>query len=375
MMIALGLFAVHALLSFYMGASFFMSSTGAIPIDEKIHPQLFNVVEEMKIASGMPAMPKVYVIDSDAPNAFATGRNPEHAAIAVTSGLLEMCTRDELQAVVAHEIAHIMNRDTLYMTMLGCMVGVVVMLSNMFKRSMFHSRRSSRSRSGGGGNIIVFVMALVLMLLAPLAAYLLYYAASRTREYLADAGSAVYTRYPEALATALAKIAGSSQRLAQATRMNSPLFIVDPYMSGNALVASLSPDKWMATHPPTEKRIAVLRGMGGITGDSLAQIESERQVSFGDYDRVFSKVTGQRSIIPSEAYGLTSLAPASQPHSPSTSTTTTQDLLRSREVTDMLWSLEGYRFIECDCGNTLKLSPKLKRNIFVCPTCHTRHKL
>src|SRR5437588_5105451 len=205
------------LVSYYTGDTLLLSSVGAHAIEKTEAPKLYNVVEEMVIASGLGAMPTIYVIESSAPNAFATGRAPHVSAVAVTEGLLHMCSRDELQAVIAHEIAHIKNRDILFMTLLSVMVGSISLISNAVRR-WFTSERQVTTRTAATTiglmgllrtSAVIAAFGIVLILLSPVAAQIVYFAASRTREYLADAGGAIFTRNPGALADALEKISQS----------------------------------------------------------------------------------------------------------------------------------------------------------------------
>lgn len=187
---------VLALVSFSSGDQILLAASRAQRVTHDVHPQLFNIVEEMKIAAGLPAMPKVYIINDPAPNAFATGRSPETASVAVTAGLLARLNRDELQGVIAHEISHILHRDILYVTLAGIMLGGIVLLSQVFLRGMFYSSMGSRRRyssgnqGGGQAQIVLVLIAVVVAVLAPIMAQLLYFALSRRREYLADAGAA-----------------------------------------------------------------------------------------------------------------------------------------------------------------------------------------
>ena len=230
--IAIMIWVILSLVSYFNGDSIALSVSGAKEITRDVHPQLFNVVEEMKIAAGLPAMPKIYIIDSPAPNAFATGRKPEKCAIAVTAGLLERLNRDELQGVIAHETSHIHNRDILFMTFAGIMLGSIVLISEVYFRGLMFrgvsSRRRSSSRSGGQAQAIIAIAAIVLAILAPIIAQLLYLAVSRRREYLADASAARLTRYPEGLASALEKISKSTADLPKANKVTAPMYIVNP---------------------------------------------------------------------------------------------------------------------------------------------------
>jgi len=204
LIIAAAIWLILTLISFSAGDQIFLAASKAKPVTHDVHPQLFNVVEEMKIAAGLPAMPKIYIINDPAPNAFATGRKPETASIAVTAGLLAKLNRDELQGVIAHETSHILHRDILFVTVAGVMLGSIVLLSEVFLRGMFYSSLASNRRySSGSGRgagqaqLIMLVIAIIAAILAPIMAYLLYFALSRRREYLADAGAARLTRYPK----------------------------------------------------------------------------------------------------------------------------------------------------------------------------------
>ncbi|THB63693.1 MAG: peptidase M28, partial [Desulfovibrio sp.] len=292
--IALVVFFILTLISRFGGSSILLATTGAKKVDHNVHPQLYNVVEEMALAAGHP-MPKVYIMNEDAPNAFATGRKPENFAIAVTAGLLARLNRDELQGVVAHEMSHIANRDVSYMTYAGVALGAVTLISHFFLRSLWFtggSRRYRSSDSGGGQAQIVFIIAaLVLAILGPILAQLLYFAISRKREYLADASAARLTRYPEGLASALEKIAGSTQELKAANKVTAPMFIINPLKQKGMAASNLS-----STHPPIDKRVAILRAMGGAGYDS--------------YQQAFSTVTGNAAPLPASA--LSESAPVSQ---------------------------------------------------------------
>ncbi|GAH90658.1 unnamed protein product, partial [marine sediment metagenome] len=203
--IALIIWAVMNLVAFFKGDNILLALSKARKIKRDDYPRLYNIVEEMRIASGLERMPDIYIIDDPALNAFATGRDPKRAAIAVTSGLLQKLNRDELQGVIGHEIAHVNNRDVLLMSLCGILLGTIVILSwyathMLFFSSMSGGRRSSSS-GGGQAQLIILAVGIVLMILAPIVAQLIYFAISRKREYLADSSSALYTRYPEGLAS------------------------------------------------------------------------------------------------------------------------------------------------------------------------------
>ncbi len=251
---------VGALASYFMGTSVIMAVSSARRADPDDEIQLHNLVEEMCIASGLPK-PDIYIIEDSAPNAFACGRNPEHSAIAVTRGLMSKLNRNELQGVIAHEMSHIQGYDILFATMVSVLVGTVVLMCDMFWRiSLFgrgRRRRSSRDRGGGQIELIIGLVAIALMVLAPIFVQIIQLAASRQREYLADANGAKMTRNPQALAAALEKIAGDPEPLEAANRGTQHLYIVNP-LKGKARATSQS---WFATHPPIQDRVHRLREM------------------------------------------------------------------------------------------------------------------
>jgi heat shock protein HtpX len=258
----LGIATIGGLVSYFMGAEMIMAISGAHPAGEDDQRQLHNILEELCIASGLPK-PKLYIIKDSAPNAFACGRDPQHSAVAVTRGLMDKLSRNELQGVLAHELSHVENYDIRFATMISILVGSIALLCDMLLRSMRWGaiggrRRSSSSRSSSGGGqaqALLLVLALVLMILAPLFAQILQLAASRQREYLADASGAKMTRDPESLARALEKIAGDPEPLEAANRGTQHLYIVNP------LKGLSETQSWFATHPPLRERIARLRSM------------------------------------------------------------------------------------------------------------------
>lgn len=253
------------LLSYYGGPSMLMSVSGATEITKEYDPQLFNVVEELTIAAGTP-MPRIFLIHDTAMNAFATGRNPQNALVAITAGLRQKLTRDELQGVMGHELSHVRNYDILYGTLMAVMVGTLVILCDLFLRSVWwggQSRVDRREREqSGAGRAILLIIAIVLAILAPLLAKIIQMALSRQREYLADAGSVELTRNPQGLANALAKIAGDTDVLEAANRATAPLYIVHPI---NKLESGEEdrPESVFDTHPPVKERIARLLALEG----------------------------------------------------------------------------------------------------------------
>ena len=236
-----------------------LAMSKARPVEKSEFPYLYNVVEGLAIAAGLPA-PRCYVIDDTAPNAFATGRNPKHAVICVTTGLLEKMNRAELEGVIAHEMSHIKNYDVLVQTLTVVMVGIVALMSDWMLRTFMWGgggRRRSRERSGGGGAAAIFiVVGLVLAALSPLISRLIQFAVSRKREFRADASSAMLTRYPPGLASALRKISADTEPLEAANKATAHLYIVNPlkdYKKGL--------NRLFSTHPPIEERIAALEKM------------------------------------------------------------------------------------------------------------------
>jgi heat shock protein HtpX len=228
----------------------------AQPIVKEQNPELWNVVENLSITAGLP-MPRVYIIPDASPNAFATGRDKEHAAVAVTSGLLALLNKTELEGVIAHELSHIGNRDILISTVVIVLVGFVSILSQIFLRGLiFGGGRRGNDREGG--NAIFMLIGVALAILSPIAVTLIQLAVSRKREYLADADGALLTRYPEGLASALRKISQNGQPMRQASQATSHLFIANPFGNTGKKVSNL-----FSTHPPVEDRIRILLGSKG----------------------------------------------------------------------------------------------------------------
>ncbi len=263
--IAAGVALLIALLSYFEGANLVLAVSGAKPLEHKDDPELFNVVEEMAIAAGLP-MPKIYLIQDSAPNAFATGRDPQHAIVAITTGLREKLTRDELQGVMAHEIAHIRNYDIRLMLLMAVLIGTIVMLADLFWQMIYLTPRGSSSRSrrdsGKGGGAIVavlMVLAILLAIIAPILAQIIQLAVSRQREYLADASAVEFTRYPLGLASALRKIDADPDVLEVANRGTAHLYIANPIKKFEARANSM-----FSSHPPIQDRIQRLEALAHI---------------------------------------------------------------------------------------------------------------
>ena len=256
---AAGVAFVLTLFSYYGGSGTLLALSKAKPLRREDDPQLYNVVEELCIAGGLP-LPKIYMIEDTAMNAFATGRDPQHAVVAITHGLREKLSRDELQGVMAHELSHVRHYDILYAMLVAVMVGVTVMLADVFLRSVWFmggSRRGDRDRGGGNpAQAILLVLAIVLAILAPILARIIQMALSRQREYLADAGSVELTRHPQGLASALAKLAGDTEVLEVANRATAPLYIVHPIKRFEERAKGI-----FETHPPIQDRIARLMSL------------------------------------------------------------------------------------------------------------------
>jgi len=242
--------------SYWFSDKIVLSMSGAQEIDHDSNRELYHIVENLCITAGLP-VPKIYIIDDTAPNAFATGRDPQHAVIAVTTGILQKLNKTELEGVLAHELSHVGNRDILFSTIVVVLVGFVTLLADWFWRaSFFGGRRRDREGNAGG---YIFIIAIILTILAPIVATLIQLAISRKREFLADASGALLTRYPEGLASALEKIATYQGGLARANHATAHLYIADPFKDKNPKKISFM-HKMFLTHPPTEERVHALRG-------------------------------------------------------------------------------------------------------------------
>jgi heat shock protein HtpX len=244
---------ISALVGYYSGDKLALWTSGAIPITKEENPYVVRMVENLAITSGLP-VPKVYIIPDEDINAFATGRDPQHASLAITQGAIAKLANEELEGVLAHEMSHIGNYDIRYMTLVIVVVGTIMMLSDIFWRTRFIGGRRG-GRDNGAMNIL-FAIGLVLLILSPLIAQLIKLAVSRKREYLADASGALLTRYPEGLARALEKIRDQGARIERATKSTAHLYFANPMGGGLSNLFS--------THPPIDKRIAALRQMVSV---------------------------------------------------------------------------------------------------------------
>jgi len=242
--------------SYWYSDKLVLKMTKAVPVEKEKNKELYRIVENLCMAAGLP-VPRIYIIEESQPNAFATGRNPKHAVVAVTRGLLEKLDRSELEGVIAHELSHIGNRDMLLGTVIVVFVGIVALLSNLFLRISFFGGLRGRSSKGGSLQILFLVSALIAAILAPIAATLIKLAVSRRREFLADSSGALLTRYPEGLARALEKISQDSSPMKVAGNSTAHLFISSPFR-GKKSKSWFT--KLFLTHPPAEERVKKLRG-------------------------------------------------------------------------------------------------------------------
>ena len=257
---AVGFSIISSFVSYYWSDKIVLKMSNAKLVKFEDNKELYRIVENLCITAGLPT-PRIYIINDTAPNAFATGRDQDHAVVAVTQGLLQKLERSELEGVIAHELSHIGNRDILLATLVTVMVGMVVLLADFFRRWTFwggSASRRSRSNKGGQLQLIMIIAAVVLSILAPLFAYMMQFAISRKREFLADADGALLTRYPEGLARALEKISADQEPLEVANRATAHLYISSPFKGKNKKGFFA---RAMMTHPPMEERLAALRGM------------------------------------------------------------------------------------------------------------------
>ena len=260
--IAVGIGLVAALASYYLGDGLVLAVSGAKEVTEQEQPQLLNVIREIALAAAVP-MPRVYLIDDTAPNAFATGRDPQHASVAITIGLLQKLDREELQGVMAHELSHVRNFDIRFSLMVGVLVGSIALLADFFLRFSFWGggRRSRRDSDSGLGGlaVVIFVVTILLAILAPIVARLVQMAISRQREFLADVSGVELTRNPYGLARALAKISLDTEPLEVANRATQHLYFENPIKAATGTSRSL-----FDTHPPAIERINRLRELSGL---------------------------------------------------------------------------------------------------------------
>ncbi|MFW6171521.1 MAG: M48 family metalloprotease [Planctomycetota bacterium] len=352
--IAFGIWLTLWLLTRSRGDDVMLQIAGAREIKKQDHPRLFNVVEEMTIAAQLSKMPRVFIVDDQSPNAFAVGSDSGKASVAVTIGLLRILNRDELQGVVAHEIGHIKNRDVALMTTAGIMLGVIVILADLGMRAMWlgGATRRSRNNSGGGGGVqlVIMIVALIFMILSPILAQLIYFALSRRREYLADACGAMYTRWPEGLASALEKLGGTRVPQADQNRVTAPMYIVRPLRQGE----QRSLNSAFSTHPPPAERIKVLRGMGG-------------NADFHAYDQAFSQATGKH-VLGTRTLSATDRVDVRAPTALDDDGGSPHQ--RLRQASNAFLAGAGYTRRTCGhCDAVLKIPPERRGRRMACPRC------
>jgi len=364
-----------------------------IPIKDKT---LYNIVEEMTIASGLSKMPKIYILDSDILNAFACGINIDNACIVISKGLIETLTREELQGVVAHEIAHIVNRDISYLIYAGLIVTIILSVSKAFKDAFFNSnsrRCSIRTSSKSSGNILLIIAIIVVFIIAPILSYLFYMCLSRKREYLADACAAKYTRYPQGLANALNKISNNIKhknkkeyKYSEETIYNSNAFLNASFIV--PIKENLEKDGLFSTHPNTFNRIQILYSM--------------TSADYFEYNKMYSKITKKENIIPLNELknskkisniifedNISDIFPntinlVNNSLKENNSNTIIQEkqetkqvfeekIKKHRQTEDLMWQLSGYAIIECDCETKLKIPSCYKNKEIICPHCNKKH--
>ena len=344
------LWAIQAAVAYFAGDDIVLHFNMAVVVTPESYPQLYNIVEEMKIAAGLAVMPEIYIIESPGLNAFATGIRSEKTAICVTRGLVENLNRDEIQGVIAHEMSHILNRDVLFMTFAGVMLGTITMLSHvMLRGTAFANSNNRRSRKKGGlpgGHPAIILVILLFAIVAPILARIFYFTISKKREYLADASAARLTRYPIGLASALEKIAKHSS-VDFVSKITAPMFIVSPHFTGgdeDSLFAA-------STHPPIYKRIAI-----------LTQLQHGGTVSLENYQKIYAKEIGKRNLFSSASLAVDSRA--------AVRTESTEKFTESRtDVADIILANTGFKIVTCECGLKIKLPPSDLRMKVVCPRC------
>jgi heat shock protein HtpX len=334
------------------GEHLMLQSVHARQISKADSPRLWNTVEEMSLAAGLTKMPRVYLVEDPAPNAFAVGRKPEKAAVAVTTGLLRLLNRDELQGVVAHEIGHIYNLDIRFMTIAAVLVGSVELVSRAILQVGPHAGHGRRGggRSGKGAGMLL-ALVFVLAIASPVLAQLLYLACSRQREYLADASGARFTRYPEGLASALEKIAAgqSGYKVEAVNRAVAALCIINP-------IEHLKLSSFVSTHPPTETRIKILRSMGGGAG-------------YVDYEAAWKRIQGREARLSALEAAARSDGRIAARGASSETDSGSSGVERAREVADLIDRFANYLLIPCACGMRIKVPPGYQRDTVECPRC------
>lgn len=348
-LLAFVIWGILMLVYLFSAESILLQGALARELKREDSPRLFNIVDEMVIASGLGYTPKIYLIDASMPNAFAVGRKPETSAIGVTTGLMYRLNRDELQGVIAHEISHLKNHDSQFLTLAAVMLGTAIILSEIAKRSLWfgsrgRDRNDSRGGSGGGqGAALIAIVALVVAILGPLMVQLLYFACSRKREFLADACAAQFTRYPEGLASALEKISRSPGGLSMASAATAPMFIVNPiYADGKD-----PSDSVFSSHPSTTERVRILRSMAGA--------------SLHAYEAAYRQAKGGGLI------GRQSLAEAPEE---SIRPPSTEGPIETRhDARDVICRTYGYLNVTCNCGLKMSVPEQYPQTDLHCLRC------
>jgi heat shock protein HtpX len=350
-LIALVVFFGLFLIALFKGDDIILYTSGAHKITPQDFPRLFNIVEEMKITSCLEYTPQMYIIDDSAINAFAVGRDTERASIIVTAGLLEKLDRSELQGVIAHEISHLKNRDVQFLVFAGILLGSILILSKYSIGFIFFGGRGRRFlRIPGAWQWLLIGLGIVLIVLTPIVSQLIYFAISRKREYLADASSALYTRYPEGLASALEKIQTNRHRVLRADKATAPMYISNPFETIGKPVNAL-----YSTHPPLRERINILRSMSGV--------------SLADYDKSFLQLKGKR-VIPFYSLAMTENETIEKQVAATESENIRDKIARRRETSRFFWKVGNYQTIDCArCGNRLRLPPSYSNPTIRCFYC------
>ncbi len=348
------IWVIISAVSYFAGSSIILSISNATEVTKEVQPQLYNVVEEMAIAANLPKIPKIFIVNEQAPNAFATGRKPENSVVAVTAGLLSQLNRNELQGVIAHEISHIVNRDVLFMTFAGIMLGMIVIISEVFTRGYFYgggslNRYKNKSSSNGNEQLILIVFSIIFAITAPFLAQLLYFAISRKREYLADASAVRLTRYPEGLANALEKLSQNRFNLISANKATAGMYIVNPLKKTGMQIEDLT-----STHPPISERIKILRGM-------------MHGADFADYQTIYNKIkNNSEQIIPNSGLKNKANIPIISQVEELTKQSKVEE---KRKLGDIVMNVNGYNFYNCKCGVTIKVPPTFQGDSVKCPRC------
>ena len=342
------LWAIFATVSYFMSDQIILNITGVGIPDKETFKPLYNILEEVKLAAGLQITPDILVVDEQAVNAFTLGKKTEQSVIVLTSGLLSKLSRDEIQAVIAHEVAHILHKDNLLMTNAIALGWLIIFLSAILRGNIFASSSDRRrSSSTGGGSIQLMLLSLIFSILAPIITIIIIQTISKKRIYLADATAVRLTRYPAALISAMDKISESDVSYVNKNRMTAILFFDDPYTDSFSLFKS---------HPPLLKRIRILQALN----DS---------VNYYDYSMAFSKVTRKKRIMPLSLLKNTETLPiinAAVATTPLFSSNSTNKIMAN----DIIRSMLNYTFIACDkCGMQFKLPEDFVKPLIKCPRC------